>query len=67
MLLKTRIFELWKEKYKNLHELAQAMKIPVSQVYRVRQGRYSINQQFIIGAIAAFPEYNVGELFYFTS
>ena len=67
MLLRTRIFELWKQKYKNLHELARAMKIPVSQVYRVRQGKYSINQQFVIGAIAAFPEYNIGELFFFAS
>ena len=67
MLLKTRIFEFWKEKYKNLTELAWAMRVPVSQVYRVRWGKYGINQRFIIGAIAAFPEYSVGDLFYFTS
>ncbi|MFC1939134.1 helix-turn-helix domain-containing protein [Chloroflexota bacterium] len=47
-------------------ELARAMEVPVSQLYRARQGKYSINQQFVIGAIAAFLEYNIGELFYFT-
>ena len=65
MLLETRIFELCNEKYKKLSELAQAMEISVSQIYRVRQGKYDINQEFIVGAIKAFPEYGFGELFYF--
>ena len=56
-----------KLQYKNLSELAQAMEIPVSQIYRVRQGKCSINQKLIIGAIKAFPEYDIGDLFYFTS
>ena len=65
MLLETRIFELCNEKYKKLSELAQAMEISASQIYRVRQGKYDINQEFIVGAIKAFPEYGFGELFYF--
>ena len=65
MLLKTRVFELYNEDNKNLSELAQAMKISVSQIYEVRQGKCGINQEFIIGAIEAFPEYEIGDLFYF--
>ena len=66
-LLKTRIFELYKEKYKNLNELSQTMNIPVRHLYGVYQGKYRIDRRFIIGAIRAFPEYNIGDLFYFTS
>ena len=66
MLLKTRIFELSKEQYKNLYELARTMQISVSQIHGVYQGKHSINQEFIVGAIRAFPEHDVGDLFYFT-
>ena len=64
MIIKTRIFELCAGKYKNLSELAQAMEISVSQVYRVRKGKRNINQKFLIGSINAFPEYKLDELFY---
>jgi len=67
MLLKTRIFELCKEKYKNLTELAQTMNISIGQMYGVHQEKYCINEEFIVGAIRAFPEYNVGYLFYLDS
>ena len=66
-LLKTRVFELYKEVYKNLNELSQTMNISVGRMYGVYQGKYRINQRFIIGAIRAFPEHNIGDLFYFTS
>ena len=65
MIVKTRIFELCNGKYKNLSELAQAMGISVSQVYRVREGKRSINQKFIVGAIKAFPRHKLDDLFYF--
>ena len=65
MILKTRVFELCPERYGNLSELAQAMEISVSQVYRVREGKRQINQKFFIGAIRAFPEYKLDDLFYF--
>ena len=65
MLIKTRIFELRNGKYKKLSELAQAMEISLNQICQVRQGKYDINQEFIVGAIKAFPEYGFGELFYF--
>ncbi len=65
MLLKTRIFELSNGKYKDLCELAQGMGISASQIYGVQQGKYRIDEKFIIGAIKAFPEYGIGRLFYF--
>ncbi len=65
MLLKTRIFGLWPERYKNLTELAEAMEISVSQVYRVQEGKRNINCKFIIGAIKAFPGCSFDDLFYF--
>jgi hypothetical protein len=65
MLLKTRVFDLCPGRYKNLSELAQAMGISVSQVYRVQEGKRNINCKFIIGAIKAFPGYSFDDLFYF--
>jgi len=64
MIVKTRIFGLCPGKYKNLSELAQAMEISVSQVYRVREGKRNINQKFLIGAIKAFPGHKLDDLFY---
>jgi hypothetical protein len=64
MVVLTRIFDLYPLKYGNLSELAQAMRISVSQVYRVREGKRKINQKFIVGAIQAFPEYRFSDLFY---
>jgi len=40
------------------------MGISVSQIYRVRQGKRHINQKFIVGAIKAFPEHKLDDLFY---
>ena len=64
MIVRTRIFELYNGSYKNLSELAEAMGISVSQVYRVREGKRYINQKFIVGALKAFPNYKLDELFY---
>ena len=63
MKVMTRVFEL-QNGYGNLTELAKAMGISVSQVYRVREGKRQINQRFIVGAIKAFPRYKLDELFY---
>ncbi len=54
-------------KYHNLSELAKAMGLSVSQVYRVREGKRGINEKFIIGAKKAFPESRLDELFYFNT
>ncbi|TRZ52611.1 MAG: XRE family transcriptional regulator [Dehalococcoidia bacterium] len=64
MKLETKVFEFCNGKYGSLSELARAMGISVSQVCRVREGKRSINQKFIVGAIRAFPEYELGDLFY---
>lgn len=64
MKIKTRVFGLYNGRYRNLCELAEAMAISVSQVYRVYQGKRNINQKFIVGAMKAFPEYKLGDLFY---
>jgi len=40
------------------------MGISVSQIYRVREGKRSINQKFITGAIKAFPKHKFYDLFY---
>lgn len=67
MIVQTRVFELCDGKYKNLSQLAHAMEISVSQVYRVREGKRHINERFIIGAIKAFPNRKLEELFYLVS
>ena len=64
MIIKTRIFELRNGSHRNLSELAQSMEISVSQIYRVREGKRSINQKFIVGAIKAFPKHKFEDLFY---
>ena len=65
MIIRTRVFELANGKYHNLSNLARAMDLSVSQVYRVREGKRGINEKFIIGAKKAFPDYKLDELFYF--
>ena len=67
MIIKTRVFDLAQGKYQNLSDLARAMGLSISQVYRVRMGKRGINEKFLIGAKKAFPEYRLDELFYFYS
>jgi len=67
MMVKTRVFDLSYQDYRSLSELAGAMGISVSQVYRVREGTRRINQKFIVGAIKAFPGYRLDDLFYLAS
>jgi hypothetical protein len=67
MIIQTRIFDIADRKYPNLATMAAAMGISVSQVYRVREGSRGINQKFIVGAVAAFPDYSLSDLFYVVS
>jgi hypothetical protein len=67
VIIKTRVFELANNKYRNLSALAGAMGLSVSQVYRVREGKRGINEKFIIGAKRAFPQSRLDELFYFVN
>jgi hypothetical protein len=54
-------------KYHSLSDLARAMGLSVSQLYRVRDGKRGINEKFIIGAKKAFPDSRLDELFYFVT
>jgi hypothetical protein len=67
MIIRTRVFEIATAKFENLSELARAMGISVSQVYRVREGKRGINEKFIVGAKMAFPDSRLDELFYIDS
>ena len=49
MIVKTRIFELYRNEYHNLSDLSRAMEITVSQVSRVRNGKRNIGPKFIAG------------------
>lgn len=64
MKLETRIFEFYGKEYRDLPELANAMGVPISHLYQVREGTCHINDEFIIGAKKAFPNYELGDLFY---
>jgi len=64
MRIETRLFDIFSGEYATLSELAQAMGISVSQVYRVHQGKCRINEKFIIGVIKALPERKLDDLFY---
>lgn len=65
--LKTRVFTLSEEKYQNKSELARAMGISLSQIRRVGKGTSDISEKFITGAIKAFPDKTLDELFYVAS
>ena len=58
MELKTRVFELSNGKYKDIKELAKAMGISLSHVYRVLEGKRGICRKFIIGAKKPSPNIN---------
>ena len=64
MKLKTKVFELRNGRYQKVSELVQTMGISYSLLYRVRKGDRDINGRFIIGALKAFPEYKLEDLFY---
>ncbi len=67
MIIRTRVFDMANGRYQNLSDLATAMGLSVSQVYRVREGKRGINEKFIVGAKKAFPDNRLDELFYFIS
>jgi hypothetical protein len=62
LMVRTKAFDLSYRGYRNLPELAKAMGISVSQIYRAREGKRHINQKFIIGAVKAFPGYRLDDL-----
>ena len=70
LVLKTRAFQLWDEKYQGdniMSRLAQATGISQAHLYRVRRGDRKITATFIVGVAKAFPEYKLDDLFYIQS
>lgn len=66
-MLKTRVFQLWDEKYQGdgkMIQLALATGASLSQLYRVRSGNRKISATFIVGVAKAFPECRLDDLFY---
>jgi hypothetical protein len=61
--LETKVFDIYQKRFSSLTEMAKAMGISVSQVYRVRQGKRSVNERFITGTVKAFPKYRLDDLF----
>jgi transcriptional regulator with XRE-family HTH domain len=62
--LETKVFDIYQKRFSSLTEMAKAMGISVSQVYRVRQGKRPIGEKFIIGTMKAFLGYGLGDLFH---
>jgi hypothetical protein len=62
--LKTRVFKFYNEDYSSLVQMAHAMGISNTQIYRVRRGERAINEKFITGALTAFPRHKLDDLFY---
>ena len=58
--LKTRLFDLEPD----VPKLARLVRMSVSEVYRIKEGKRQIGHQFIVGALTAFPERKFEELFY---
>ena len=65
MKLETRIFDICNKEGINIAELAETMGISTSHIESIRSGELEINVDFIVGSIKAFPEYKIGDLFYF--
>jgi len=59
-----RFMLLSSENVTYLSELARAMGLSVSQLYRVREGKRGVNQEFITGTSKAFPGLAHDEVFY---
>ena len=67
LVLKTRVFQLWDEKYQgnsSMSRLAQATGISLAHLYRVRRGDRKITATFIVGVAKVFSEYKLDDLFY---
>ena len=67
MIIKTRIFKLHNSHSGDLSELAKVMGVSVNKIYDVREGKGNIDQEFVVGVMKAFPDYNLADLFYLTS
>ncbi len=60
--LETRVFDLYRERYGNLTELARTMGISVSQIYRVKQRKRHIMRNLSRDS-KSLPGYKLDDLF----
>lgn len=67
MKVNTRVFSMYEKHYKGIKELSAAMGIPESHLTDVRDGREYIDHKFVVGATRAFPQYNLGDMFYLST
>ena len=65
MKLKTRIFEICKEKNIELVDLAKTMNISLSHIKKIEKGEANINSEFIVESLKAFPDCDTSDLFFF--
>lgn len=61
--MRTRVFELARERGWSMRTLASAMGISHSEVVRVRLGQRPIGGLFIRGAMLAFPDLTFEQMF----
>lgn len=66
MKVETKIFTTYHKNYKSLIELSLAMEVTMSHINQVLEGSRQIGHAFIAGAHKAFPDRNLGDLFYLT-
>lgn len=67
MKVETMIFSFYHKDYKSLIELSLAMEVPMSHINQVMEGSGQIGHAFITGAHKAFPDRNIGDMFYLTN
>ena len=64
MRIITRVFDLARKcGYTSDRELADAMDVSDGQITRVRNGQRRVHQDFILGALRAFPSKTFDDLF----
>ena len=60
--LRTRLFQM--EEGRDMKRLARLIGLSCPQVYRIKEDKRRIGEQFIVGALTAFPQYRFEDLFY---
>ena len=60
--LRTRLFDM--EEGRDMRKLPRLVGLSLSQLYRLRERKRRIGEQFIVGALTAFPGRKFEDLFY---
>jgi transcriptional regulator with XRE-family HTH domain len=62
--LKTRVFDVARARGLSNYALARAMGVSLSQVGRVEREESGFSRAFMVGALRAFPDLSLDDLFY---